>query len=91
MCEQCFLKLSEVFKKMSEQAEKDGEIEIADGLADLSLLAFTSSQLKNLNVSTIMLGLLTLASHDQLRMIAVARTIEHAVNQMIEESGFTSS
>ena len=87
MCEECFLNLSQRFKEMSEQAESDEEYDIAEGLADLSLLSFTSMQLKNSKIFNMMLQLLTLSLVDQRKMSAIQSTINYAMKSVEEEKG----
>ena len=87
MCEECFLFLSKKFKEMSEEAVEDQEDEIAEGLADLSLLSFTSMQLKNSKIFNMMLQLLTLSLVDQRKMSAIQSTIEYAMERVEEERG----
>ena len=86
MCKECFIALSKKFKDLSEEAEEDGEMEIAEGLADLSLLSFTGTQLKSSTVFNLMLRLLTLAYLDPKKAKAIDKTIDFAMRMIAKEN-----
>jgi hypothetical protein len=80
MCEKCFLTISQKAKEICERAECEGLSEMSNGMADISLLAFTCTELKSTTMFNCMLGMLTLVLVDPDKFKSITTMINVAIS-----------